>query len=52
MKWDAAAHEDMLICVMKHCEVSGPNLVKVLADMHEKGYTFTENAFRYEVSYQ
>lgn len=48
MKWDAEAHEDMLLCIFKHCNLGSENMAKVLADMHAKGYTFTENAFRYE----
>lgn len=49
MKWDAAAHEDMLICIVRHCELNSGNMGKVLADMQKKGYEFTENAFRYEL---
>lgn len=48
MKWDAEAHKDMLLCIFKHCNLGNENMAKVLADMHAKGYTFTENAFRYE----
>ncbi|KAM3558336.1 hypothetical protein MY1884_004034 [Beauveria asiatica] len=28
MKWDAAAHEAMLICIVKHCELHSNNMAK------------------------
>ncbi|KAJ3476759.1 hypothetical protein NLG97_g9023 [Lecanicillium saksenae] len=46
MRWDANAHEDMLICIVKHCELNSQNMARVLSDMQQKGYEFTENAFR------
>ncbi|XWW98637.1 hypothetical protein V2A60_006637 [Cordyceps javanica] len=46
MKWDAAAHEDMLICIVKHCDLNANNMAKVLQEMQKRGYEFTENAFR------
>ncbi|PMB67419.1 hypothetical protein BM221_007086 [Beauveria bassiana] len=46
MKWDAAAHEAMLICIVKHCELNSHNMAKVLEEMQKKGYEFTERAFR------
>ncbi|OAA59419.1 hypothetical protein ISF_06354 [Cordyceps fumosorosea ARSEF 2679] len=49
MKWDAAAHEAMLICVFRHCELTTGKMGKVLEEMKQKGYEFTENAFRYDV---
>ncbi|KAM3438426.1 hypothetical protein MY4824_003206 [Beauveria thailandica] len=49
MKWDAAAHEAMLICIVKHCELHSNNMAKVLEDMQKKGYEFTENAFRQHI---
>lgn len=50
MKWDSAAHEAMLICIVKHCELNSSSMAKVLEDMQKKGYEFTENAFRYDIS--
>ncbi|KAJ6780560.1 hypothetical protein PWT90_10035 [Aphanocladium album] len=49
MRWDANAHEDMLICMVKHCDLTSQNMAKVLADMQKKGYEFTENAFRQHI---
>ncbi|OAA52404.1 hypothetical protein BBO_00245 [Beauveria brongniartii RCEF 3172] len=49
MKWDAAAHEAMLICIVKHCELNSHSMAKVLEDMQKKGYEFTENAFRQHI---
>ncbi|KAM3475212.1 hypothetical protein MY5147_003873 [Beauveria neobassiana] len=47
MKWDAAAHEAMLICIVKHCELNSHNMAKILDEMQKKGYEFTERAFRF-----
>ncbi|EGX93183.1 hypothetical protein CCM_04555 [Cordyceps militaris CM01] len=46
MKWDASAHEAMLICIVKHCDLNANNMAKVLDEMKNRGYEFTENAFR------
>lgn len=51
MKWDAAAHEDLLISMAKHCDLGGHTMARLLEDMHCKGYTFTENAFRYDIDW-
>ncbi|KAJ4254897.1 hypothetical protein NW762_009695 [Fusarium torreyae] len=48
MTWDANVHEDILISLFQHIKPSTEDWANVMSDLHEKGYTFTEGALRYE----
>lgn len=46
-KWDPAVHEDILIAIFQHVNLSTVDWSSIMGDMRSKGYTFTEGALRY-----
>ncbi|ODA81639.1 hypothetical protein RJ55_00140 [Drechmeria coniospora] len=49
MKWDPVVHQDILIALFQHLNISSADMNKVLDDMHAKGYSFSESALRIPV---
>lgn len=47
MKWSPQVHEDILIAMFYNLSLSSEQWTKVMADLSEMGYTFTESALRY-----
>ncbi|PWI73986.1 hypothetical protein PCL_09262 [Purpureocillium lilacinum] len=45
-KWDPAVHEDILIAIFQHVNLSTVDWSSIMGDMRSKGYTFTEGALR------
>ncbi|KAF4344027.1 hypothetical protein FBEOM_2002 [Fusarium beomiforme] len=48
MQWDANVHEDILISLFQHIKPSAEDWSKVMSDLQQKGYSFTEGALRYD----
>ncbi|GJN74363.1 hypothetical protein PLICBS_008454 [Purpureocillium lilacinum] len=48
-KWDPAVHEDILIAIFQHVNLSTVDWSSIMGDMRSKGYTFTEGALRQHV---
>ncbi|KAI9158481.1 hypothetical protein HJFPF1_06476 [Paramyrothecium foliicola] len=46
MRWDAKVHEDILICMFQHLQLTGDQWVKVMAELRTLGYTFTDSALK------
>ena len=47
MRWDPKVHEDILISMFQHLQLSGDQWSKVMTDLRALGYTFTDSALRY-----
>lgn len=46
MKWDQQVHEDILIALFQHIKLGGAEISKIMEELRDKGYTFTESALR------
>ncbi|CAH0019699.1 unnamed protein product [Clonostachys rhizophaga] len=46
-RWDAHTHEDILLALFQHVKIPTSDIQKVMGELKAKGYTFTENALRY-----
>lgn len=46
-RWDAHTHEDILLALFQHVKIPTSDIQKVMGELRAKGYTFTENALRY-----
>ncbi|KAI9903295.1 hypothetical protein N3K66_002647 [Trichothecium roseum] len=49
MKWDQQVHEDILIALFQHIKFGGAEISKIMEELRDKGYTFTESALRQHV---
>lgn len=45
--WCPQTHEDILIAVVDHVKMAPGDWAGVMANLHGRGYTFTENALKY-----
>jgi hypothetical protein len=50
MKWDAQAHEEVLLAICQRVKLSADDYGKIVSHMNAKGYGITENGFRYALS--
>ncbi|UNI20057.1 hypothetical protein JDV02_006184 [Purpureocillium takamizusanense] len=48
-RWNPTVHEDILIAIFQHVNLSTVNWSSIMNDMRGKGYTFTEGALRQHV---
>ncbi|KAI0406950.1 HET-domain-containing protein [Xylaria palmicola] len=46
MKWDPKAHEDILVAINAVIQPAQADWERVMANLHDKGYTFTESALK------
>lgn len=46
MKWSPKVHEDILVALFYNLVISTDDWTKVMADLKDMGYTFTESALR------
>ncbi|EQL02149.1 hypothetical protein G6O67_001484 [Ophiocordyceps sinensis] len=49
MRWGPEVHEDILITLFQHINLASSDWAKVMDDLRDKGYTFTESALRQHV---
>lgn len=47
MRWTPQVHEDILISMFHNVSLSPNDWARVMADLKEMGYSFTEGALRY-----
>lgn len=47
MKWTPQVHEDILVSVFYNLTLSTEDWAKVMNDLKEMGYTFSDSALRY-----
>ena len=47
-RWDQKTHEDILLEIFATLTIPPAELQKVVAGLHAKGYTFSDNALRYD----
>jgi hypothetical protein len=47
MKWSPQVHEDILVATFCNLSLSSEQWAKIMADLSEMGYTFSESALRY-----
>lgn len=46
MNWNAQVHDDILVAIFSVAKLSSTQMAAVMAQLAEKGYTFTESALR------
>ncbi|KAK5997103.1 hypothetical protein PT974_02455 [Cladobotryum mycophilum] len=49
MKWDPKVHEDVLVAMFPHLTLAPEAWEKVMSELQQMGYAFTENALRQHV---
>jgi Xaa-Pro aminopeptidase len=45
--WDAASHEDLLLCLIDHCKPTKAIVTDIAEQMRAKGYTYSYDAIKY-----
>ncbi|PHH70004.1 hypothetical protein CDD80_6320 [Ophiocordyceps camponoti-rufipedis] len=49
MRWTPEVHEDILLAIFQHLTLSAADFESIVADLRERGYSFTESALRQHV---
>jgi hypothetical protein len=45
--WCPQTHEDILLAIVEHMKLAPEDWAQVMANLHGRGYTFTESALKY-----
>ncbi|KAG9258063.1 uncharacterized protein F5Z01DRAFT_670715 [Emericellopsis atlantica] len=47
--WDAASHEDLLLCLIDHCKPNKAMVTDIAEQMRAKGYTYSYDAINQHI---